>query len=99
MLRSFDYAAHQMLIGQPDDDALEKRALDWAARNRAAFCDGYAEAAADTYGDPRRHADLLRAFELDKAVYEVFYEHANRPEWLGVPLSSIARITTGSETT
>jgi maltokinase len=99
MLRSFDYAAHQMLIGQPDDDALVKRALDWAARNRAAFCDGYAEAAADTYGDPRRHADLLRAFELDKAVYEVFYEHANRPEWLGVPLSSIARITTGSETT
>ncbi|MFD9741111.1 aminoglycoside phosphotransferase [Umezawaea sp. NPDC059074] len=93
MLRSFDYAAHQLLVGQEDDPQLTERALEWARRNRAAFCEGYAEAAADTVGDPRQHGELLRAFELDKAVYEVAYEHANRPEWLTVPLSSIARIT------
>ncbi|MFI9010245.1 aminoglycoside phosphotransferase [Actinosynnema sp. NPDC053489] len=93
MLRSFDYAAHQLLVGQPEDHQLTVRALEWARRNRAAFTEGYAEAASDSVGDPRERGYLLRAFELDKAVYEVAYEHANRPEWLTVPLSSIARIT------
>jgi maltokinase len=98
MLRSFDYAAHQLLVGQPDEDEqLTERALDWSRRNRAAFCEGYAETAVDAIGDPRSHGDLLRAFELDKAVYEVAYEHANRPEWLAVPLSSISRLTAGGE--
>ncbi|MEU4762581.1 aminoglycoside phosphotransferase [Actinosynnema sp. NPDC023794] len=93
MLRSFDYAAHQLLVGQPEDHQLTVRALEWARRNRAAFTEGYAEAASESVGDPRKRGYLLRAFELDKAVYEVAYEHANRPEWLTVPLSSIARIT------
>jgi maltokinase len=92
MLRSFDYAAHQLLIGQPDDARLTERAFDWSQRNRSAFCDGYADAADESIGDPRVHADLLRAFELDKAVYEVAYEHANRPEWSAVPLASIGRL-------
>lgn len=95
MLRSFDYAAHQFLIGQADDEQLAGRALDWALRNRAAFCDGYAEAADESIGDPRAHPELLRAFELDKAVYEVGYELANRPDWITVPLLSIARIAAG----
>ncbi|MEU4803641.1 aminoglycoside phosphotransferase [Actinosynnema sp. NPDC023587] len=93
MLRSFDYAAHQLLVGRPEDHQLTVRALEWSRRNRAAFTEGYAEAAASSVGDPRERGYLLRAFELDKAVYEVAYEHANRPEWLTVPLSSIARIT------
>jgi maltokinase len=97
MLRSFDYAAHQLLVGQDDDEQLVNRALQWAGRNRDAFCDGYAEVAAESLGDPRAQPDLLRAFELDKAVYEVAYEHANRPEWLPVPLSSISRLTAGGE--
>jgi len=99
MLRSFDYAAHSLLVGQDADEARVERAMEWATRNREAFCEGYAAAAIEDLGDPREHRTLLRAFELDKAVYEVSYEHANRPDWLGVPLASIARITDGGDRT
>lgn len=99
MLRSFDYAAHHLLVEAPAEtpaDApvadIATRAHEWARRNRAAFCDGYAEVGGPL-GDPRAHDVLLRALELDKAVYEVGYEHANRPAWLSIPLSSIASIS------
>jgi len=91
MLRSFDYAAQQLLVAPADDAGGTARAAAWAQVNRAAFCDGYAEQAGR---DPRGDAALLRAFELDKAVYEVAYEHANRPDWLAVPLASIDRLMT-----
>jgi len=86
MLRSFDYAAFHLL---PSDDDRQQaaRATEWSDRNRAAFCAGYAERG----GDPREHAVLLRALELDKAVYEVRYEHHNRPDWTAIPLAAIQR--------
>ena len=75
MLRSFDYArsAH----ADPASDA----ALGWASACREAFLDGYAP--------ERPDAALLRAYELDKAVYEVLYELRNRPDWLEIPLRAI----------
>ncbi len=89
MLRSLDYAANHLPLGETDSEQRAAVALAWSTRNQDAFCDGYAQAAPD----PRKQAVLLRAFELDKALYEVAYEHGNRPLWLPIPLAAIARLT------
>ncbi|MER6422000.1 maltokinase [Streptomyces sp. NPDC001137] len=78
MLRSFDYAAH----------SATPRAEGWAQTCRAAYCSGYAEVSGQ---DPRMDPVLLRAYETDKAIYEVVYEARHRPDWLPVPMAAIER--------
>ncbi|MBO1332723.1 phosphotransferase [Streptomyces sp. VRA16 Mangrove soil] len=80
MLRSFDYAGHMGRGAHPD----------WADRCRTAFCAGYGEAGGF---DPLAAEPLLRAYEADRAVYEVLYEASHRPDWTAVPLRAVARLT------
>jgi maltokinase len=87
MLRSFEYAARHQLIGHPEQATLNAVARDWVRRNADAFCAGYAEAGGL---DPVANDVLLRALQLDKAVYEVLYEARHRPSWLPIPLDSLA---------
>lgn len=87
MLRSIDYAAHHRLTDPAADPAA---AAEWAARTRDAFCTGYGRQAG---ADPRAQAVLLRACELDKAVYEARYEVRHRPSWLPIPLHALRRLT------
>lgn len=76
LLRSLDYArsAH----ADPEGQA----AREWCAAARDAFLDGYC-------GDHRAEPALLRAYELDKAVYEVVYEVRNRPNWAHIPWRAV----------
>ncbi|BBG04218.1 MULTISPECIES: maltokinase N-terminal cap-like domain-containing protein [Pseudonocardia] len=100
MLFSFEYAAFHHLLSSSDtpggglgsDTPQSRAAHAWSTANRDAFCAGYA---ARTGTDPRTQDALLRAFELDKAVYQVIYETRSRPTWLPIPLTAIARTTTG----
>jgi len=87
MMRSLDYAARFQLAGHEDAEQVAAAARDWVERNQAAFCAGYAGAGGP---DPAKHAILVRALTLDKAVYEVVYEARHRPSWMPIPLGSIA---------
>jgi maltokinase len=81
-LRSFDYARS----AHPDPNSAAARS--WVAATRQAFLTGYLDSAA---APPA----VLRAYQLDKAVYEVRYELRNRPEWAYIPLGSVQDELTG----
>ena len=92
MLRSFDYLwAHV--------DRLHGLAHGNPATLAEAFLEAYRRGAA---GEPWWPADadeeqrLLAAFTLDKAVYELAYELANRPDWVEVPLGALEKLTARS---
>ena len=97
MVRSFQYAAAVALFERDshEHEGLRSRAEAWERRNRAAFLRGYfGTAGIDDLlpaAGPERDA-VLAAFELDKAVYEVLYERAHRPEWVEIPLGAVRRL-------
>jgi maltokinase len=96
MVRSLHYAAQVTLreIGGTDDEELRALADAWELHNAERFLAGYTG-----YGEidrvlppgDARHA-VQRAFELDKAVYEVGYETGHRPDWIEIPLSAVERL-------
>ena len=57
----------------------------WRDEARAAFLDGYSASA-------EIPVDVLLAYEVDKAIYEVVYETRNRPTFTHIPVDYLAGI-------
>jgi maltose alpha-D-glucosyltransferase/alpha-amylase len=100
MLRSLDYAASAAL----ERFAARARALPervvaataaWRERAGREFIDAYVETARGMASFPYDRADaaaLLELFLLQKTLYEISYEAANRPSWITVPVRGMLEL-------
>ena len=97
MLRSFSYAAFSALMKyssrRPEDFAkLEPWARLWEQSVSSAFLRAYCESARGVDvvpSEPQLFDQLLEAYVIDKAFYELVYELNNRPTWVIIPLTGI----------
>ncbi|HJZ48245.1 MAG TPA: putative maltokinase [Roseiflexaceae bacterium] len=106
MLRSFHYAPYAVLMNAaaarpnrpaPEWDVanLEPWARVWHYWVSAAFLKSYLAAAGQASFLPASRIELeqlLDAFLLDKALYELNYELNNRPDWLPIPIEGILQL-------
>ena len=100
LLRSFDYAAAAAAPGRvaTSEQAAERRQgilQEFRAKAGAAFLEAYRavlETAEPRWVPPEAEAALLDLFLLEKAAYEIMYEAANRPTWIGIPLGGLHAI-------
>ncbi len=102
LLRSFDYAASVAAATESTATATaapsERRAAlleRWQAEATDAFLRAYRAAAAeapDKWVPAGGEEALLDLFLIEKAAYEVRYEAANRPAWIGLPLRGLAAL-------
>jgi maltose alpha-D-glucosyltransferase/alpha-amylase len=96
MLRSFHYAIHS---AWPKEESLsgerkavaEARAEKWPQAMADSFLRAYLETAKDaSFIPPEKDREiLLRAYLMEKAVYELGYELNNRPDWAHIPMAGI----------
>ncbi|MCC6313598.1 MAG: hypothetical protein IT337_06260 [Thermomicrobiales bacterium] len=95
MLRSIGYARTAAERAQPS--AAVKLAA-WETVARRAFLDAYLDGVRGAGPrllppDAAAFRRALDAWEADKALYEVRYEVANRPDWLATPLRALQAAT------
>jgi maltose alpha-D-glucosyltransferase/alpha-amylase len=100
LIRSIDYsttaALDRALKVTSDEQGKLAAALNtWRDRATETFLGAYRETIGQTRlwpGDPAAAGRLLDFFLLEKAIYEIEYELAHRPDWLRVPLTGALRI-------
>jgi maltose alpha-D-glucosyltransferase / alpha-amylase len=103
MLRSYAYAAatvvRQMAEIQPAAlPVLQASAENWRRQVVDTFLASYRQAATNLPSipdDPATVDALLRFFTLEKALYEVGYELAQRPQWVAIPLAGVLALIEG----
>jgi len=104
MLRSYAYAAatavRQMADIQPSAlPVLPERAEEWRRQVTGAFMARYRAAMAGARSMPEEPGmvdALLDFFTLEKALYEIDYELAQRPAWAVIPLAGVLAVIEGN---
>jgi maltose alpha-D-glucosyltransferase/alpha-amylase len=100
MLRSISYAADAADLRRSeraDASAGDARAIleRWERDATAAFLSGYRAAARGLASIPASEAAfdaMLELFLIEKALYELRYEIANRPDWIAIPLRGLLEL-------
>ena len=100
LIRSIDYSAtaalERALNVAPDEQGKLGAALsEWRDRSTAAFLAAYRDTMTNPLlwpAGPQATEQMLNFFLLEKAIYEIEYELAHRPDWLRVPLTGALRI-------
>ena len=103
MIRSFHYAAHFGLLKEASIRAVDIPVLEpwadlWYRYVSGVFLKSYLNTTEKASFIPEERGELeimLRAFLLEKAVYELGYELNNRPEWVVIPLKGIKNLIGG----
>jgi maltose alpha-D-glucosyltransferase/alpha-amylase len=105
LLRSVDYAGRQALrlatlagaVSPERFDGVDSERAAWTERLCGAIVDEYLTTIAPAHLVPADRADaqlLLDLHLLDKGLYEIRYELANRPEWAAGPLAAVTEMIT-----
>jgi maltose alpha-D-glucosyltransferase/alpha-amylase len=85
-------------LAEQDPDGVARvraDAADWKHLVQETFMASYSQAIAGCPSwpeDPAEADRLLKLFLLDKVLYEIRYEAANRPAWLRIPLAGLAEL-------
>jgi maltose alpha-D-glucosyltransferase/alpha-amylase len=105
MLRSFSYAAHAALLrreaGAPASADASAALHAWERDAAHHFLEGYLKSAqglASVPAAPQSFRALVDLFVLEKALYELRYEIANRPEWIAIPARGLLELAQQQQT-
>jgi maltose alpha-D-glucosyltransferase / alpha-amylase len=100
MIRSFDYATeaavrHLAAMRPAAEARMAQLAETWRHRAVEGFRAAYHRTMRGCAAYPaskKQVREMLAFFVLEKAVYEVSYELANRPDWVGIPIRGVLDI-------
>lgn len=97
VVRSFNYAAESSvdIFGEHGPEAEPERLLaKLESAMVAAFLDNYFEREGSLTGewrDQKQRDGLTSLFTIEKAIAEISYEAANRPDWIAIPLHGLIK--------
>jgi maltose alpha-D-glucosyltransferase/alpha-amylase len=100
MVRSFHYAVYATLLQNEKFKHLDHKKLNqwaeiWYLCARGFYLESYFSTIANTELIPKDKQSmevLLKAFLMEKAIYELCYEANNRPAWLVIPLNGVLKL-------
>jgi maltose alpha-D-glucosyltransferase/alpha-amylase len=104
LIRSIDYSVMAAFDRAPrmapdDQGRLASALAEWRDRATAAFLAAYRESVTKARlwtDDPHAVDAMVNFFLLEKAIHEIEYELAHRPEWLRLPVAGLLRILSQS---